>query len=90
MKEFIIYWRYTVHLDLSAHAPAIIHYLATHLSESFQIRTGNVSIGHERYVNKDCDKQKGISCDREQVVASICGENTRYIKGGFTHSMPCP
>jgi len=23
-----------------------------------------------------CEKQKDISCDLEQVVASICGENT--------------
>jgi len=53
MKEFIIYWRYTVHLDLSATAPAIIHYLATHLSECFQIRKGNVCIDNERYLNRD-------------------------------------
>lgn len=42
-----------MHLDLSVTAPVIIHYLATHLSESFQIRTGNSCIDHERYLNRD-------------------------------------
>lgn len=42
-----------MHLDLSANVPAIIHYLTTHLSEIFQIRTGNACIVHERYLNRD-------------------------------------
>jgi hypothetical protein len=42
-----------VQLDFSATASAIILYLATHMSESFLIRTGNVCIDHERYLNRD-------------------------------------